>query len=146
MQGLPTELLYLLIFGAVLLFNFFTQQAARRRQAEAQQQQEEALEVAQDDPAPDEPIPDFWARAPQSLEAFPVPARPAEPIHRPALPIDSAVRRRKRFSKVSLFGTKRDVQNAVVIATILGPCRGSEPPGTAPTSAAAEILSGRVAR
>jgi hypothetical protein len=142
MQGLPTELLYLLIFGAVLLFNFFTQRAARRRQAEAQQQQEEA----QDDPAPDEPIPDFWGRAPGSLETFPVPATPAEPIHRPALPIDSAVRRRKRFSKASLFGTKRDVQNAVVIATILGPCRGSEPPGAAPTSAAAEILSGRVTR
>jgi hypothetical protein len=143
MQGLPTELLYLLIFGAVLLFNFFTQQAARRRQAEAQQQQEEALEVAQDDPAPDEPIPDFWGRAPESLEALPAPAMPAEPIRRTTVPIASPARRSKRFSRESLLGSRRDMQNAIVVAMILGPCRALEPPGTSPGGAAVGTAPGR---
>ena len=34
MKGLPAELIYILIIGGVLLFNYVTRQAARQRQAE----------------------------------------------------------------------------------------------------------------
>jgi len=143
MKGLPTELIYLLIFGGILLFNFFSQQAARRRQAEAQQEEEQ--EVPHDEPLPEDP-PDIWGRPPETQSALWGPATLVAPVHRTEVPIASSGRRRSRFSRTSLLGTKRDVQNAVVIATILGPCRGSEPPGTAPTSAAAETSSGRAVR
>jgi hypothetical protein len=37
------------------------------------------------------------------------------------------MRSKQRFSRQSLMGTRRDVQNAIVIATIVGPCRAFEP-------------------
>ena len=33
----------------------------------------------------------------------------------------------RRFSKAALMGTRREMQNVMVIATILGPCRAFEP-------------------
>jgi hypothetical protein len=42
-------------------------------------------------------------------------------------PRTSLAPRRRRFSRGALMGNRREVQNAVVIATILGPCRTFEP-------------------
>jgi len=142
MKGLPTELLYLLIFAGVLLFNFFTQQAARRRRAEARQEEEEQ-DALQEELPPEERIADFWGQSQQTQEALLAPVRAAEPIDRTEVPIVSPVRRRKRFSKASLLGTRQDIRNAIVIATILGPCRALEPPGTTPGSVSSGTSSGR---
>jgi hypothetical protein len=134
MKGLPTELLYLLIFGGVLLFNFFRQQAARRRHDEAQQEEEQ--ELPRDEPPPDEAMADFWGRSPETQAALPVPATRVAPVRRTEEPIASTAHRSNRFSKRSLLGTRRDMQNAIVVAMILGPCRALEPPGTSPGGAA----------
>ncbi len=122
MKGLPAELIYILLIGGVLLFNHFMQQAARRRQAEMEQ--DEAPQEAPPQDALDE---DIWARAPLTATALPEPAAYVEPVHRSTSPTASPAAARRRFSRQSLMGTRRDVQNAVVIAAILGPCRAFEP-------------------
>jgi hypothetical protein len=119
MQGLPTELLLVLLLGLALLFNFVMQRAVRGRQAEA----------AQDEPAQEEIPEEVW-RA-QSAAYLP-PLATDEPARRPAeapaeAPADSAQRPRRRFARQTLLGSRRQVQDAFVVATILGRCRGDEP-------------------
>lgn len=121
MNSFPTELIYILIFGAILLFNYVMQQAARRRQSE----------LPRDEPPQDEPLPEIWGRAPPIPAALPVPAASVEPVRRSEAPSASSPLPRRRFARRSLMGTRREVQNAIVIATILGPCRALEPPGGA---------------
>ncbi len=122
MKSIPTELLYILVIGAILLFNYVMQQAARRRQSELPQD-----EPPQDEPPQDEPLPDIWRRAPTTPAALPVLAASVESVRRSEAPTDSSARPRRRFARSSLMGTRQDVQNAFVIATILGPCRAYEP-------------------
>ena len=115
MQSLPEGLIYALIFGALLLFQYLMKRFGPQQQPQ----------LPQDDP--DREIP---AQEPASLE---IPAvsiasdirfgRTEAPGASPALP----VRRLRRFSRSALMGTRRNVQNAIVIATILGPCRAFEP-------------------
>ena len=122
MKGFPVELVYLLIFGAVLLLNYVLQQAARRRQSELPP--DEPLE---DEPREDEPLAETWGRAPPTLPAMPVRAASVEPVRRSAAPTAYPAHPRRRFDRRSLMGTRRDVQNAIVIAAIVGPCRAFEP-------------------
>jgi hypothetical protein len=122
MKSFPTELIYLLIIGAILLLNYVAQQAAKRRQSELPPD-----EPSQDEPSQDEPLPDIWRRAPPAPEALPVSAASVEPVRRSEAPTASSARPRRRFARRSLMGTRRDVQNAFVIATILGRCRADEP-------------------
>ena len=112
MKGLPNELLLLVLFGAIMLFNFVMQRAARRRQAEAAQH------------APPQEI-DEEAEPPAPVPlAAPVPARPpGPPVKRTA----ATVGPKRRFARQTLFGTRRDRQDAFVVATILGHCRADEP-------------------
>ena len=134
MKGLPPELIYILIIGGVLLFNFVMQQAARRRQAELApeeppQDQDEPPqdEWSQDELPQDAPVADRWGRAPRTPAALPVAAATVERVGRSRSPTVPSARRGRRFSRRSLMGSRRDVQNAVVIAAILGPCRAFEP-------------------
>jgi len=114
-KGLPTDLIFIVLFGAALLFNLVMQRAARRRQAEA----------AQNEPAPEE-IPEAVWRG-ESDTAAPASANQAAPPRRAAAPAASPVRARRRFDRQTLLGTRRRVQDAFVVATILGRCRGDEP-------------------
>jgi hypothetical protein len=115
MDRFPTELIYVLIFAAIVLFQY----AMKRF---APQQQEQQQESAQDEQA-----------AQYEEEARPVrmpfPAADAAVGHfgRSAAPGVSPAPSRRRFSRSSLMGTRRKVQDAIVIATILGPCRADEP-------------------
>ena len=43
-------------------------------------------------------------------------------------PTISASRTTSRFKKNSLLGSRRELRRAIIIMTILGPCRASEPP------------------
>ncbi len=61
MKGLPTELVYVLLFGAALLFNVVMQRAAKRRQREAARN-----EPSQDEPSPEEIPEEVWGRTPQT--------------------------------------------------------------------------------
>ncbi len=112
MNGLPTELIYILIFAAVLLFQY----AMKRFGPQARQ------EPAQDEPVPEtpEPVKEIPAASSVSRVAVGQFGRAKAPIASSSLP-------RRRFARRSLMGTKQDVQNAIVITTVLGPCRAYEP-------------------
>lgn len=123
MERIPTELVYILIFLGIIIFNYVMQQAARRRQ------QEEAEQAAQAEPPPaeDEPLEDIWGRSrapvPEPAPVF-VP-RPAQPAPRAAPPVTT---QRRRHPIRELLKSKRDLRRAAVLVTVLGPCRAQEPP------------------
>ena len=113
MKGLPEELIYVLMFGAVLLLQYLMKRFG-----------------PQPEPPPipqDEPIPEIPEREQAAPEVSPVSAASDTRFGRSRAPEASTALARRRFSRRSLMGNRRDVQNAVVIATILGPCRAFEP-------------------
>ena len=115
MKGFPPELLLLVLLGIAALLNFVMQRAARQRQAEA----------AQEEPAQDEIPEHVWRVQPVADLS---PAATHDPAPRPAkVRSASPAPPRHRFSRQALFGSRRKVQDAFVVATILGRCRGDEP-------------------
>lgn len=115
MKGLPEELIYALVFAALLLFQYLMKRFGPQQRPQSPQ---------------DEPVPEI----PEQEQATPVtsPVSTLSDIRfgRSGAPSASAAlpeRRLRRFSRRALMGTRRDVQNAIVIATILGPCRAFEP-------------------
>ena len=105
MNKVPYELLFALIFGAVLLVQFLFK---RLRKRAPQTDTETGFE------------PDGLTWGPTAPEA-PKLARPVPASPRAATaPLRHDVR---RFSRRSLLGSRRAVQDAIVVAAILGPCR-----------------------
>ncbi len=126
MKGIPPELFYALIFVGVILFQIMK----RRREAQAP---DGSGESDGEPPVPDERFLDFGKLEQAAPLAWSPPSLPT-PASRAASPREAnvvAAGSRRRFSRQSLFRNRLDVQNAVVIATILGPCRAAEPPGGA---------------
>jgi hypothetical protein len=127
MERFPVELLYVLGFIAFILYNIVMRRAARRRQ-----QQERAEASAQPDAAPEptaaeeEPLEEVWGRT-----AVPVPAAVAVPVREPAarpLPVYVEPAAPRRVHPVrALLRTERDLQRAMILVTVLGPCRAQEP-------------------
>lgn len=134
MRGLPAELLYLLIFVGVFLVQYLMKRLASRRQRGASQEP---------------PVPRSADGLPPNLAEFghaiPRVWSPSVPelLTRSEAPAASRPRPRRRYSRQALLGTRRDVQNAVVLAAIIGPCRALEPTGDA---AAQTLDSGPVTR
>jgi hypothetical protein len=121
MERFPVELLYVLGFIAIVLFNFIAQRAARRRQQaeEAQAAPPPAQPAA---PPPEEPLEDIWGRTPAA-------ARAPAPVARVApLPAPSAEPSRRRFPVRALLDDRRGLRRAIILMTVLGPCRAQEPP------------------
>lgn len=118
MDKFPQELVFALVFGAVMLVQFLLKRLRRRGPSTAAEVESESQEGTE---------PDTMARRPRAADVpRPVPALPA----RPAPPrADPAPARRvaRRFSRHSLMGSRRAVQDGVVIAAILGPCRAYRP-------------------
>lgn len=112
MDRFPTELIYGLVFAAIVLFQYLLKRFGPQQQTEFPQ--DEQLEQ----------IPEEVKETPV---AFPVSGVAAGHFGRTGVPSASSVLPQRRFSRRSLLGTKREVQNAIVIATILGPCRAYEP-------------------
>lgn len=112
MKGLPEELVYVLIFGAVLLLQYLMKRFGPQQQ---------------EDPAQDAPR----AQIPEEVKEIPavssVSSVAVGHFGRAGPPSASVPLRRRRYARRSLMGSKREMQNAVVIATILGPCRAHEP-------------------
>lgn len=119
MKGLPPELVYLIIFAVIVLFQLLTRRRAQPapREPEPDVEEEEDFEEAS---TPQAPVREILA---------PVPASAPSVGHfgRTEVPSVPPPRAQRRFSRQSLFGNKRDVQNAIVIAAIVGPCRAFEP-------------------
>jgi hypothetical protein len=112
-----SELLFLgLIIAGFMLFNYLAQQVAKK----AREQQEAA--AAAPPPPEDEPLEDVWGRAPAPPPAAPAPVARAvpPPQARPPLPP-------RRRSVARLFRTRKDLRHAIVLMTVLGPCRALEP-------------------
>ena len=111
MKTVPAELLYLLLFLAVVVFQYLVKRCLPQ-----------APEAAWDElPEPASEAPEV---APAATPAF---GTAGSPFVGSAAPKPSLAPPRRRFSRSALMGSRREVQNAVVIATILGPCRAFEP-------------------
>lgn len=139
MKNLPPELVFLLIFGAIMLFNYVMRQASRRRQ-------EESTAVEPVAPAPDEPLERIFksVRPAPAAEFLPV-APPALARVSEAQPVAAAVPRRHSGVR-SLLRGRRNLRRAYVVMTVLGPCRALGPNGALPGGAAAGTSPGRPAR
>ena len=125
MERFPFELLYVLGFIAIVLFNFIAQRAARRRQ-----QEEQAQAQAQPAPPPveEEILEDIWGRTPTPAPA-PAPPPPVLAARPAAPPIAAQPPAARRIHPVrALLHGKRDLRRAVVLMMVLGPCRSHEPP------------------
>lgn len=111
-------LFYILIIGGFLLFNYLARTLARK----AREQQEAAeREAAQAQPAEaEEPLEDPWGRP----LAAPVPAPQPAVRHAPAALAPQA---RHARAPHALFRTRQDLRRAIVVMTVLGPCRALEP-------------------
>jgi hypothetical protein len=117
MDRFPAELLYVLGFVALVLFNYFVQRAARRRE----QQEKAQAAVAPAPPSVEEGLPEeLWGRT-----VTPPPPPPA-----PALvPRSAPPPAPRRLHPVrALLKDKRDLRRAVVLMMVLGPSHGQEPP------------------
>lgn len=124
MRGFPPELIYFLIFAAIFLFQYLKKLAARQAAKEASPEVRPprvTYPTSFDSSGLEQTAPVAWSASHLSANDF---------GRRPAAPAVVGQRRPRRFSRQSLFATRQDVQNAVVIATILGPCRALESPGS----------------
>jgi len=117
MKGLPIELLFILFFAAIVLFNFIKQRAAGLRPPEATQAEPESDDIPEA----------LWGRSPLDPTTKTEPAAPAPAPRRMVASAASPAVRRRRFERQALLGTRRQVQDAFVVATILGRCRADEP-------------------
>ena len=122
MKGFPTELIYILLFGAAALFNLLMQRAAKRRKREAAPQ-----EALPDEALPEEIPEEVWGRSAPTRIVMREPAAEVAPARRAVAPAPSRARPARRFARQSLFGTRRKAQDAFVVAAILGRCRADEP-------------------
>ena len=114
MERFPVELLYVLGFLAVVLFNYLAQRAARRRE----QQEKAQAAVAPAPPSVEEELPqELWGRAV-------TPPRPRAPALVPRSAPPPAPRRLHPVR--ALLKDKRDLRRAVVLVMVLGPCRAEE--------------------
>lgn len=121
MNSAPAELLYALLFAAVLLVQYLMKRFGGRPQLDDALQE---APMAEAQPAEREaPVPARWASAPEipavSLAAAQWAARLEAPVTGAAMP------RRRAASRSLLSG--RNLQRAVVGMTLLGPCRAQEP-------------------
>src|SRR5687767_13166603 len=103
MERFPVELLYVLGFVAIVLFNFLAQRAARRRR----QQEEAQAEAAPESPPQDELAEDVWGRGATAPAPAAVPvARAASP---PPVRTESPAPRRLHPAR-ALLKDKRDLR------------------------------------
>ncbi len=106
MKDLSQEVIYGLLIAAIVLFQYLIKRFGPQQ--------------------PAEPLPDMQ----EEMEEAPVPALPvisAEDFGRGRPAYDGPSPARGRYSRQALMGSRREVQKAIVIATIMGPCRADEP-------------------
>jgi hypothetical protein len=119
MERAPLDLLvYALIFAGIVLFNYLLQRFMKR----TQQQAPPPEPPLQEDEAPPDTL---WGRAAQAPAE---PVIPAERVGRTAAPGASPPRPALRSGARALFRSRQDIRHAVVVMTVLGPCRAHEPP------------------
>jgi len=75
-----------------------------------------------------QPVPDMGLRRQPAPEVTPASVASGERAQ-PAAPTATMPPARRRWSRETLFKTRRDVRRVMVAMTILGPCRAYDPPG-----------------
>ena len=119
-------LIYGLFIAAYLLFNFLMQQLAakRARQQQERVQQEQAQRDALMTSA-DEPLDQLWGRGGQQEEAQ-EPVVTVEPARR-RIEAGAGAAPTPRLSPYTLLRSRQSLRDAIVVMTVLGPCRALDP-------------------
>ena len=127
MNGFPTELIYVLIVAGIVLFQYMMKRFGPQEQEQPPPPLKEsdpelpAREREQDERLPQ--IPEEMKETPAASSVF----RASHQLGGPEAQGAFSRLTRRRYSRRLLMGTRREVQNAIVIATIVGPCRAFEP-------------------
>ena len=116
-----------LLLGVVIALFFLYQYVMQRIRASRQQQRSAPEELLPGPLEQREAAQWQWELPPASTAAPVVMPAMTVPERRPERREAPATRRRRRFSRNALFGDQQKLQNAVVIAAIVGPCRAVEP-------------------
>jgi hypothetical protein len=117
MQTPPESLIYLLVLAVAYLANYLFKRFGPKMEPVPPQAEVDEGPTAQ------EPVPVGLAAA--SIASFtPLPG-PQVAVAKAMLPTQP----RRRLPRLALLGSKRSKQTAVVMATILGPCRAFETDG-----------------
>ena len=116
MKNLPEELIYVLIFGAILLVQLLMKRFVPQPQPQPQPSSPQDELVAETAEQKQAALQDSAGSAASETGFGRSPPRGTAP---------ASVRH--RFSRKALLANRRDVQNAIVIAAIIGPCRAFEP-------------------
>jgi hypothetical protein len=125
----PTDLLlYGAVFLMILLFNYLARQRARQQVPPAQDPAQNEALASDAHREQDEPPSEFWGRVDSTRAAPPIVPESVAHFEQPRSR-GPVFQRAKRYDRQSLFGSKHDVRKAIVLMTVLGPCRGAAPPG-----------------
>jgi hypothetical protein len=116
-------LIYALLVVGFALFSFIGQRAAKRAQQQEQQ-------TAQEQQAPHSPeaglLEHVWGQ--RSQAALPAAAAPAAATRSvEAIPAAATLPARRRAALSALLRSKQDLRDAIVVMTVLGPCRALQP-------------------
>lgn len=115
-------LLYGLIVAGVLLFNYVMRQLALR----ARQQQSEPS-AAPPRPLTEEAMDYSWGRQANALPQTYEPAHPSVEIRAASIAESKASGARLHPAARRLLADRRELRHAIVLMTLLGPCRAHEP-------------------
>jgi len=121
MGPIPEDLIVFLLFGAFVLFQIL--RARRRAKARRGSTSTGVPNEAEAEPVDPSPTPLPWT--PEPFEG----PRPKPPV-RTRHPLAAAPGEARRFSRRRLMGDRRSLQDAIVVATILGPCLAHRPRDT----------------
>lgn len=119
MKTFPPELLIVLFLLALAIVQILRKSRRPRQQPLPQPARDEI-----DSEDSEEPV---WISTQAKRNVYPMPSVSASHFGRSEAPVESAPQSSGRFSRHSLMGNRRDLRKAIVIAAILGPCRGIEP-------------------
>ena len=115
-----------LLLGVVIALFFLYQYVMQRIRASRQEQRGAPEELPPGPLEQREAAQWQWELPASTAAPVVMPAMPA-PVHRPERREAPPTRRRRRFSRDALFGDRHKLQDAVVIAAVLGPSRAVEP-------------------
>jgi len=118
MGPIPEDLIVFLIFGLFVLVQIV--RAQRRKKARRAAVPPAAPVEAQAETDDTTPLPMPWIAEPVE------PSRPQPPARARHLPT-AAAPDGQRFSRRRLLGDRRSLQDAIVVATVLGPCLAQRP-------------------
>ena len=126
-QSIPDIVFYGLLVAGFLLFNYIVQRLANKSRQQ-QQQQAELERLAQAQAAAEHPQDYAWGHAPAAAPLPVEPPRVATYEMAPATPT-ATLDAPARLDAVarSLLRSRQELRHAIVLMTVLGPCRALEP-------------------